>query len=190
MEISLFIALSPKKTEASSELKTGRNEEGAFVCELSSLNGLYYEGTYFVSALITSLSLYRELLLHTRTWKLVLATWPITADFNLCRFDILSTASFLSSGLLRRNSLAAWSLPGFSVYSALGAVFLDYEPARNILKSYLFVTSTNCKPIERKLQAKTVAFLAIRESDSKDLVVLTVPAHSSPKASGLSFFDC
>nr|DAL95763.1 MAG TPA: hypothetical protein [Caudoviricetes sp.] len=45
-------------------------------------------------------------------------------------------------------------------------MFLDYEPARNILKSYLFVTSTNCKPIERKLQVKTVAFLAIRESDS------------------------
>lgn len=105
-------------------------------------------------------------------------------------FSILSAAGSLSIPMLRRNSLAACLLPGFSVYSALGAVFLDYEPARNILKSYLFVTSINCKPIERKLQAKTVAFLAIRESDSKDLVVLTVPAHSSPKASGLSFFDC
>lgn len=54
----------------------------------------------------------------------------------------------------------------FRITRCLGAVFLDYEPARNILKSYLFVTSTNCKPIERKLQVKTVAFLAIRESDS------------------------
>ena len=91
--------------------------------------------------------------------------------------------------MLRRNSLAAWSLPGFSVYSALGAAFLDYERARNILKSYLFVTSTNCKPIERKLQVKTVSLLAIRESDNKVLVVLTVPSHGSSEASGLSFLD-
>ena len=37
-------------------------------------------------------------------------------------FSILSAAGSLSIPMLRRNSLAAWSLPGFSVYSALGAV--------------------------------------------------------------------
>ena len=64
------------------------DKEGAFVYELSLLNGPYRCYT--------------------------------TLTFDT--FSILSAAGSLSIPMLRRNSLAALLLHGFSVYSALGAV--------------------------------------------------------------------
>ena len=49
-------------------------------------------------------------------------------------FSILIATSSLSIRFLRRNSLAAWLLPGFSVYSALGAL-PSWQSSEGLLKN-------------------------------------------------------
>ena len=99
---------------------------------------------YFVE--FTILNSYRELvgslLSHTHALGISLATWPITAEFNLCHFHILtyrvssglSVSDSLSVWLLGCNSLATLLLHGFSVYSALGAL-PSWQSSEGLLKN-------------------------------------------------------